>query len=118
MFLSIDQEVNRSPHALYTMWFEVALTDAGAFRVTMGNAAVRLQSLSPNAPSLYEVYEISEHYTTALALLRDRLNSESEAASLGTIANILAHVCLCVSDLCAIHQSKPPPSFFNLLKHS
>ncbi|KAH8799772.1 hypothetical protein F5884DRAFT_116985 [Xylogone sp. PMI_703] len=74
-------------------WFDVALTDAGAFHVTMGNTAVLRLCLNPSE-IVPETLEITKHYSEALMLLGRRLNSVSESSTHGTIANILAHVCL------------------------
>ncbi|KAL7931573.1 hypothetical protein V8C35DRAFT_309827 [Trichoderma chlorosporum] len=74
-------------------WFEVALTDPGAFHVTLGNSATLSLSVNSNEATA-ETPEITRHYSHSLMLLNKRLKVPSERTSQGTAANILAHICL------------------------
>lgn len=79
------------------IWNGIAMTDAGAFHVTLGNTVTHWQSLIDSQNSQHQE-EASAHYVNSLAKLRQRLDDASELGKAGTVANILAHVCLTVRD--------------------
>lgn len=80
-------------------WFDVAMMDSGAFHVTLGNSADFWRQLNTNSV-MYKTPEILRHYSTSLLHLRRRLSGDvAEMTSDGTIANVLAHVCLNVSSV-------------------
>lgn len=82
--------------SLRKVWIEIAVTDPGAFHVTLGNAATFLAKLrGDNDP--FRNPEIVRHYGRSMTLLRQRLMDPGESIQEGTIANILAHLCLSVS---------------------
>ncbi|GFP60260.1 hypothetical protein TASIC1_0017002200 [Trichoderma asperellum] len=74
-------------------WWEVALMDPGAFYVTLGNSADFWRRLNTN-DIMAKTPEIMRHYSQSLIELRRRLDDDFERTKPGTIANILAHVCL------------------------
>jgi hypothetical protein len=78
-------------------WWETALMDPGAFYVTLGNSADFWRRLNTN-DIMAKTPEIMRHYSRSLIELRRRLDDDSERTNPGTIANILAHVCLNVGD--------------------
>ncbi|KAH7002516.1 hypothetical protein EDB80DRAFT_647492 [Ilyonectria destructans] len=80
---------------LRKVWFEVALTDPGALHVTLGNTATFLVKLRGDNNPMKNP-EILGHYSRSVMLLRRRLASATESVREGTIANILAHVCLTI----------------------
>lgn len=74
-------------------WWETAMMDPGAFYVTLGNSADFWRRLNTN-DIMAKTPEIMRHYSRSLIELRKRLDDDSERTNPGTIANILAHVCL------------------------
>lgn len=76
------------------IWFEVSLSDPGAFYVTLGNAAVLSKTILGNGSSPRS--EANKLFSRSLVHLGNRLNNPEENTSPGTIANILAHICLTV----------------------
>jgi hypothetical protein len=78
-------------------WWEVALMDPGAFYVTLGNSADFWRRLNTNN-IMAKTPEMIRHYSQSLIQLRQRLDDDSERTNQGTVANILAHVCLNVGD--------------------
>lgn len=91
----IAKEGNAVYFPFRDVWFELSLTDPGAFYVTLGNAAVLSRTVlgKDSSPSS----EAKKHFSQSLVHLRKRLNNPEENTSPGTIANILAHICLNVS---------------------
>ncbi|KAM0257272.1 hypothetical protein ACHAQJ_004510 [Trichoderma viride] len=70
-----------------------ALMDPGAFYVTLGNSADFWRRLNTN-DIMAKTPEIMRHYSNSLIQLRRRLDDDSERTNQGTVANILAHICL------------------------
>lgn len=75
------------------IWFEISLSDPGAFHVTLGNAAVLEKTLHKEQDPLNSP-EVKKHYAQSLVHLRKRLDHDAEILTDGAVANILAHVCL------------------------
>lgn len=81
-----------------SIWFDIALTDRGAFHVTLGNAAdlmLRLRGGSDPGKNP----EMLQYYSLSVAHLRARLNCEVDRISDGMVAHILSHLCLCVCEV-------------------
>lgn len=74
------------------IWFNISITDVGAFYTTLGNA-IQLAARLGN-PSDAAHRETRRQYSRSLIYLRDRINSNNESRPNGLIANILAHICL------------------------
>lgn len=74
------------------IWFELSLGDPGAFFVTLGNAAAMWKAIVDDG--LHTSREAKKHFSQSLVHLRKRLNDPEENTSVGTISNILAHICL------------------------
>lgn len=77
------------------IWFDIALTDKGAFHVTLGNAAdllLRMQGGSDPETNP----EMLQYYSLSVTHLRERLSSAVDSVSDGMVAHILSHLCLCV----------------------
>jgi hypothetical protein len=81
---------------LRKIWIEIAVTDPGAFHVTLGNTATFLAKLKGDNSPMKDP-EIVGHYGRSVTLLRRRLTNPTDSVREGTIANILAHLCLSVS---------------------
>lgn len=78
------------------------MTDPGALHVTLGNTAMFLGKLNGDNNPMKNP-EILGHYFRSVMLLRRRLTSATESVREGTIANVLAHVCLTV----CFHNTRP-----------
>ncbi|KAK2018633.1 hypothetical protein LZ32DRAFT_643727 [Colletotrichum eremochloae] len=78
-----------------SIWFDIALTDKGAFHVTLGNAADFLLRMQ-GGPDLDNNPEMLQYYSLSVAHLRERLNSAVDSISDGMVAHILSHLCLCM----------------------
>ncbi|KAK5994630.1 hypothetical protein PT974_05112 [Cladobotryum mycophilum] len=76
-----------------SVWFQVSLSDPGAFHVTLGNAAALWKIVTENRANIHDP-ELKAHYSQSLMHLRARLSSVEDSITEGTIVNILAHICL------------------------
>lgn len=74
------------------IWFDMALSDAGAFHVTLGNMII-LRELVTNVENSDNVVSRA-HYSQSLVFMRKRLQDTTQIRGLGMIANIIAHICL------------------------
>ncbi|KAK0383178.1 hypothetical protein NLU13_9091 [Sarocladium strictum] len=77
------------------IWFDIALTDKGAFHVTLGNAAdllLRMQGGSDPETNP----EMLQYYSLSVTHLRERLDSAVDSVSDGMVAHVLSHLCLCM----------------------
>ena len=74
------------------VWFEVSLSDLGAFHITLGNAVTLGKLITDNAAA-YSSAESNKLYAQSLAQLRQRIGNAKDLTSQGIIANILGHVC-------------------------
>lgn len=78
------------------IWFQISLSDPGAFQVTLGNASL-LWKMYAQEQDPINSYEVRHYYSKSLENLQENLGKPDKSTTLETIANIMAHICNSVS---------------------